>query len=225
MYDSASQFLGIVAKVTKVFSPLEIMVQEELSGLKRSWFRADELAEVDVGSGGEWLIRQVIGLVRPEGDRMDYLNRMTGFGAVAEGAPGGLAIDAKVRPGDRLRFHVRDGSAARDDMRLQLARFRAERAFGGGAAALGTPRAALMFTCVGRGKALFGERGHDSAAFGAEFPGVPLGGLYANGEIGPVGASMRGVAADRTRQATHLHTFTTVFAVICDLDPDSTASP
>ena len=43
--------------------------------------------------------------------------------------------------------------------------------------------------------------------------------------IGPVGASMRGVAADRTRQATHLHTFTTVFAVICDLDPDSTASP
>ena len=30
-----------------------------------------------------------------------------------EGAPGGLAIDAKVRPGDRLRFHVRDGSAAR----------------------------------------------------------------------------------------------------------------
>ena len=87
-------------------------------------------------------------------------------------------------------------------------------------------RAAGRSVCgIGRGKALFGERGHDSAAFGAEFPGVPLGGLYANGEIGPVGASMRGVAADRTRQATHLHTFTTVFAVICDLDPDSTASP
>ena len=34
------------------------------------------------------------------------------------GPRGGLAIDAKVRPGDRLRFHVRDGSAARDDMRL-----------------------------------------------------------------------------------------------------------
>ena len=81
-----------------------------------------------------------------------------------------------------------------------------------------------MFTSHSE-KALFGERGHDSAAFGAEFPDVPLGGVFANGEIGPVGASMRGVTADRTRQATHLHTFTTVFAVICDLDPDCVASP
>ena len=37
---------GLIAIVTKVFSPREIMVKEEDSGTQRSWFRADELAEV-----------------------------------------------------------------------------------------------------------------------------------------------------------------------------------
>ena len=89
----------------------------------------------------------------------------------------------------------------------------------------GAPEGALIFSCLGRGQNLYQEIGHDTRVFHEVVGEVPLAGFFCNGEIGPVGASMRGVAADRTRQATHLHTFTTVFAVICDLDPDSTASP
>ena len=54
------------------------------------------------------------------------------------------------------------------------------RTFGEGGAA-----GALMFTCNGRGRSMFGHGDHDAAAFEGAL-GAPLGGFFCAGEIGPV---------------------------------------
>ena len=103
----------------------------------------------------------------------------------------------------------------------------------GGSAPLGAARRGArgitpFLRAAGGGGIGIGEDGYDSAAFGEAFGAdVALGGMFANGEIGPVGAAAiggdaarGGGALDRARRATHLHEFTTVFAVLCSLDDD-----
>ena len=51
----------------------------------------------------------------------------------------------------------------------------------------GEPEAALLCSCVGRGEQLYGRPDHDSHAFLRAVGGLPLGGFFCNGEIGPVG--------------------------------------
>ena len=68
------------------------------------------------------------------------------------------------------------------------------------------PRGALLFSCLGRGENLYGKPDHDSNAFAAKFVGVPLGGFFCNGEIGPVGAT------------TYLHGFTSCFGIFRNKD-------
>ena len=101
-----------------------------------------------------------------------------------------------------------------------LCRGQGSRVFGGGAAVLGRPVAAVMFQCMGRGAALFGDGAHDSTAFGAEFGDfVTLGGYFANGEVGPLGAIAGGASrVDKRRRETHQHEYTTVVAMIASLD-------
>ena len=102
-----------------------------------------------------------------------------------------LVTGALLRPGQTLQFHLRDGAAAAEDLRRQLRRVEFAR----------PPAGALLFTCSGRGQALFGAPNHDSSAFLSEVGDVPLGGFFCAGEIGPVG------------QETHLHGYTSAFAV------------
>ncbi|MGH7441623.1 MAG: FIST C-terminal domain-containing protein, partial [bacterium] len=107
---------------------------------------------------------------------------------------GRLAVAAVLRDGMRLRFHVRDAEAADEDLRKVVARARAQDPNGriGGA---------LLFSCVGRGERLFGEQDHDSQVFARAFGSDAVGGVFCNGEIGPVGSG------------TFLHGFTSCFAV------------
>ena len=93
----------------------------------------------------------------------------------------------------RVRFHVRDRQASRDDLDDTLAQADPRPD--------GTPRGALLFSCLGRGRTLYGEPDHDSRVFLGRFPHVPLGGFFCAGEIGPVG------------RATHLHGFTSSFGL------------
>ena len=67
---------------------------------------------------------------------------------------------------------------------------------------------------------LFGDGAHDSTAFGAEFGDfVTLGGYFANGEVGPLGAITGGASrVDKRRRETHQHEYTTVVAMIASLD-------
>ena len=177
-------------------------------------------ADADCLPAEDWLVRQVIGLVPTVKRRTSWNYRLSGIDFNTGKDTPGLAIGAEVRPGDQLRFFVRDAEAADADLALQFRRYGAERMFGGGAAVLGRPVAAVMFQCMGRGAALFGDGAHDSTAFGAEFGDfVTLGGYFANGEVGPLGAITGGASrVDKRRRETHQHEYTTVVAMIASLD-------
>lgn len=106
----------------------------------------------------------------------------------------GIAIGAPLKPFDVVQFHVRDGRTSRDDLRAVLAD-----------AADPPPAGALLFTCVGRGRSLYGEPHHDSRTFLEGVGPVALAGFFANGELGPV----QGVP--------YIHGYTSVFALFRSL--------
>ncbi|MBX7103143.1 MAG: FIST C-terminal domain-containing protein [Gemmataceae bacterium] len=89
---------------------------------------------------------------------------------------GSIAVTDRVRTGQTVQFLVRDATSADDDLREML---QAERQVGGA-------EAALLFTCNGRGTRLFGKPDHDAAAVQSAFGAIPVAGLHAAGEIGPV---------------------------------------
>jgi small ligand-binding sensory domain FIST len=60
---------------------------------------------------------------------------------------------------------------------------------------------ALLFSCLGRGRGLFGEPDHDSRAFQRALGPLPLTGFFGNGEIGPV------------EGRTFLHGYTSAFGI------------
>ena len=90
---------------------------------------------------------------------------------------GGIAITDHVRVGQTVQFHLRDAETAHEDLVSLLARDRS------GSRAVG----ALVFSCNGRGSRLFAEPDHDATAIAAAFGPIPTAGLFAMGEIGPVG--------------------------------------
>jgi small ligand-binding sensory domain FIST len=60
---------------------------------------------------------------------------------------------------------------------------------------------ALLFSCNGRGRGLFGHSDHDAETVAEELAGAPAAGFFAAGEIGPVGGE------------SFLHGFTATIAV------------
>jgi small ligand-binding sensory domain FIST len=88
---------------------------------------------------------------------------------------GVLAVAAEVHEGSVVQFHLRDAQTSADDLHAHLRDQAAER-----------PAGALLFSCLGRGRQLYGAPDHDSQAFAARYAKVPLGGFFCNGEIGPV---------------------------------------
>lgn len=115
---------------------------------------------------------------------------------------GALAIGAALREGQTVQFHVRDAQAASQDLQAVLRRYTAETLQEGKGEALPTaPAGALLFTCLGRGRHMYGQPDHDSQAFQEHLGPVPLGGFFCNGEIGPVAG------------ATYLHGFTSCFGI------------
>lgn len=106
---------------------------------------------------------------------------------------GAIAIGDRVRPGQRVQFHLRDAQTSITDLQQLLAshvRHHPE-----------PPVGALMFACLGRGQHLYGRPNVDSHLFQQYLPGVTLAGCFCNGEIGPVG------------NTTYLHGYTAVFVL------------
>jgi small ligand-binding sensory domain FIST len=103
---------------------------------------------------------------------------------------GAVAAATTLEPGQVLQFHLRDASAAADDLDHLLA------AHDGA-----PPAGALLFSCMGRGRLLFGAPDHDSRVFRNAIGEIPLGGFFGNGEIGPV------------HGRTFLHGYTSAFAL------------
>lgn len=123
------------------------------------------------------LIGIVIDGGKPEYEQGDFLVRGV-LGADPES--GSLAVGAQVREGQVVRLHARDARSADEDLRRSLALRMA-------AMAGSPPAGALVFSCNGRGRAMFGSADHDAAAVQRELGGVPAAGFFAAGEIGPVG--------------------------------------
>jgi small ligand-binding sensory domain FIST len=103
-------------------------------------------------------------------ERGDFLVRNV-LGADRE--TGALAVGELVEIGTTVQFHVRDAVAADEDLRELLAGATAE--------------AALVFTCNGRGRRLFGTPDHDAALVSEMLGRVPAAGAFCAGEIGPIG--------------------------------------
>ena len=106
---------------------------------------------------------------------------------------GAVAVGALLREGQIVQFHVRDAETSAEDLRLSLSGYlasSAERATG-----------ALMFSCTGRGRYLYGKPDHDTAVFHELIGDLPLGGFFCNGEIGPVAGT------------TYLHGYTSSFGI------------
>jgi small ligand-binding sensory domain FIST len=97
----------------------------------------------------------------------------------ADRATGAVAIGDVVQEGQTVQFHLRDAGSASEELNALLAADRAGRQ----SPALG----ALMFSCCGRGRGLFGRPHHDAAAATEQLGPIPLAGFFAQGEIGPIG--------------------------------------
>lgn len=108
---------------------------------------------------------------------------------------GAIAIGDRIRPGQRIQFHLRDALASADDLEALLKRYCQQ------SEVTATATGALMFACLGRGESLYDEANFDSRLFGRYLPNVPMSGFFCNGEIGPVGGS------------TFLHGYTSVFGI------------
>jgi len=131
----------------------------------------------DAPAAGDYLIRNILG-VSPDS--------------------GALAVGDQPRVGQSVRFHLRDALASAEDLDLHLDRYASDVL---GAPGVVPPPGALLFSCRGRGKSLYGRPDHDTDAFREKLGAIALGGFFANGEIGMV------------RGATHLHESTSSFAL------------
>lgn len=142
----------------------------------REMFR--ELDERDQELLGSHLhIGRVIDEYKSRFDRGDFLVRSV-IGLDPES--GSLELNDLIRPGQTIQFHVRDPQSASEDLEMLL-RERAERF------REGPPRAALLFTCNGRGTRLFSEPDHDVSAVLRHVPDAAVSGFFAAGEVGPIG--------------------------------------
>ena len=112
----------------------------------------------------------------------------------ADRESGALAIGTMLRNGQLVQFHLRDKQMSAEDLNVMLTRYlkqgNAENAKG-----------ALLFSCLGRGKHLYGKANHDTDMFRSKLGEIPLGGFFCNGEIGPVG------------NTTFLHGYTSSFGI------------
>lgn len=114
-------------------------------------------------------VGRVIDERRATFDRGDFLVR-----GVVGGDPeaGDLAIGDVAEVGATVQFQVRDADSAHDDLRRLLAGR--------------DGRAALVFTCNGRGTHLFGEPDHDARLVHEQVGRGAVAGMFCAGELGPV---------------------------------------
>jgi len=84
-----------------------------------------------------------------------------------------VVIGDEVPVGATVQFHVRDAATAAEDLAGLLAPHRAD--------------GALLFTCNGRGTAMFGDPHHDAAIVQDVVGPLPVAGMFCAGELGPIG--------------------------------------
>jgi small ligand-binding sensory domain FIST len=91
----------------------------------------------------------------------------------ADREAGTVAVGDEVEVGTTLQFQVRDPASADLELQQLLAGRDAD--------------GALLFTCNGRGTAMFAEPDHDAVVLEEMVGPVPVAGMSCAGEVGPVG--------------------------------------
>lgn len=110
---------------------------------------------------------------------------------------GAMAISGRCQDYQVVQFHLRDAQTSAQDLERRIH----DLARSLGPAAV---QGALLFSCQGRGQALYGVSNHDSDLIRRVLGAIPIGGMFGAAEIGPVG--------DRT----FLHGATSSIAVLTD---------
>lgn len=116
-------------------------------------------------------------------ERGDFLIRAV---LGADEHTGALVVGDTVDVGTTVRFQVRDAAAADEDLSELLL----------GLGGAGESEGALLFSCNGRGRAMFPDADHDVVAVRRTLGLDAVAGFFAAGEIGPVAGR------------NHLHGFT-----------------
>ncbi len=117
----------------------------------------------------------------------------------AERSSGSLAVEGRLALGSVIQFAIRDSRTADEDLSASLVGRQAD--------------AALLFTCNGRGTRLFDEADHDAGVIQRMLGPVPLGGMFAAGEFGPVGGD------------NFVHSLSASLALFRSREPGSAPSP
>lgn len=86
-----------------------------------------------------------------------------------------IAIGEQVRPGQALLFCRRDGNTARADLLRMTRELRRQTP--------APPKGGVYFSCLGRGRHLFGPDSQELRLIRNELGNIPLVGFFANGEI------------------------------------------
>lgn len=141
----------------------------------------ERLREVIVGASptdqallvGGVQMGRVIDEHKPSFERGDFLIRSL---IGVEEDSGALAIGDQVEVGQTLQFHVRDATAASEELDLLLAPVPSW-----------DPQGALLFSCNGRGRRFFNQPDHDAGRVAKATGDAPTAGFFAQGELGPVG--------------------------------------
>ncbi len=164
--------------------PLEVLnrlFEETTDPRERALFQSSLFLGVAMGEGrseygqGDFLVRNLVG---------------------ADHDTGALQVAAELHTRQIVQFHLRDAHTADTDLLERL---------DGYTQTHGMPRGALLFSCVGRGKGLYGIPDHDCDMLREQIGAVPVGGFFGNGEIGPVAGR------------TFLHGYTSAFAFFHEL--------
>ncbi len=92
---------------------------------------------------------------------------------------GALKAGGLIRVGQTVQFQIRDGETADADLKRLLERHTSEHSR--------LPAASLLFSCNGRGTRMFSAPHHDAALIQQHLGPLPLAGIFAQGELGPVG--------------------------------------
>lgn len=97
----------------------------------------------------------------------------------ADKQTGAIVIGDVVQEGQTVQFQVRDAQSADEDLHALLA--------SSDPVHTSKPLGALLFSCCGRGRGLFGSPNHDAAVIQERLGTIPVAGFFAQGELGPVG--------------------------------------
>jgi small ligand-binding sensory domain FIST len=150
------------------------MPEKDRSLVRNNLFLGLAVSEyIDDFKRGDFLIRNILG---------------------ADPQIGAIAVGAYPRVGQTIQFQLRDSESAHEDLVLAAERVKSEAIH---------RFSALLFSCAGRGKNLFGRENHDANTLDEILGELPLAGFFCNGEIGPVGSR------------AFLHGYTASSAILC----------